>query len=132
MVVRALSLGKPIVVSDVGWFSELPDEVAVKVPVDDGETDALVQALERLAGDARVPRADGQGGGGLGAGAEHDLDHVADLYVAALEESLGLEDVERAVLSDVASAAAELGVEPDSEELSDVAERLREVGLGRD
>ena len=29
--IRALSLGKPLVVSDVGWFSELPDEVALKV-----------------------------------------------------------------------------------------------------
>ena len=25
-VIRALSLGKPLVVSDVGWFSELPDD----------------------------------------------------------------------------------------------------------
>ena len=32
-VVRALSLGRPLVVSDVGWFAELPDEVAVKIPV---------------------------------------------------------------------------------------------------
>jgi len=40
--------------------------------------------------------------------------------------------VERAVLGDVASAAAELGVEADSAELTDVAARLREVGLGRD
>jgi hypothetical protein len=45
---------------------------------------------------------------------------------------LGLRDVERAVLGDVATAAAELGVDPDSPELSDVAERLGEVGLGRD
>ena len=29
--IRALSLGKPLVVSDVGWFSELPDGVALKV-----------------------------------------------------------------------------------------------------
>src|SRR5204863_86081 len=35
--IRALSLGKPLVVSDVGWFSELPDDVAFKVAPDDGE-----------------------------------------------------------------------------------------------
>ena len=29
--IRALSLGKPLVVSDVGWFAELPDDVALKV-----------------------------------------------------------------------------------------------------
>src|SRR5260370_22327401 len=48
--VRTLSLGKPLVVSDLGWFAELPHEVAFKVPVGDGEVAALVAALERLAG----------------------------------------------------------------------------------
>src|SRR5581483_1359849 len=47
--IRALALGKPLVVSDVGWFAELPDEVAVKVPAGDGELPALVDALERMA-----------------------------------------------------------------------------------
>src|SRR5207244_3413077 len=48
MVVRALSIGKPLVVNDLGWFSELPDEVALKVPVDERETEALDEALELL------------------------------------------------------------------------------------
>ncbi|MGH2997111.1 MAG: glycosyltransferase family 4 protein, partial [Gaiellaceae bacterium] len=30
--IRALSLGRPLVVSDLGWFSELPDGAALKVP----------------------------------------------------------------------------------------------------
>ena len=47
--IRALSLGKPLVVSDVGWFSELPDDVALKVPVDDDEVETLAAALELLA-----------------------------------------------------------------------------------
>ena len=131
MVVRALSLGKPLVVSDVGWFSELPDEVAVKVPVDEHETEALVHALERLGGDAAYRERMGKAAADW-AHREHDLDRTADLYVAALEEVVGLPDVERAVLSDVATAAADLGVDPDSPELTDVATRLREVGLGRD
>ena len=49
-VIRQLSLGKPVVVSDVGWFSELPDEVALKVPVGAGEAETLHAALELLAG----------------------------------------------------------------------------------
>jgi glycosyltransferase involved in cell wall biosynthesis len=130
-VVRALSLGKPLVVSDVGWFSELPDEVAVKVPVDERETEALVHAMERLAGDAAYRDQMGKAAADW-ARREHDLDRTADLYVAALEEVVGLADVERAVLSDVATAAADLGVDSDSPELTDVAARLREVGLGRD
>jgi glycosyltransferase involved in cell wall biosynthesis len=129
--IQVLALGKPLVVSDVGWFSELPDEVAVKVPVDEHETEALVHALERLGGDAAYRERMGKAAADW-ARREHDLDRTADLYVAALEEVVGLADVERAVLSDVATAAADLGVDPDSPELTDVATRLREVGLGRD
>src|SRR5206468_1519364 len=47
--IRALSLGKPLVVSDVGWFSELPGEAVLKVPVDEREEDTLLAALEALA-----------------------------------------------------------------------------------
>ena len=32
MAIRALSLGNPLVVSDVGWFSELPDDVVAQGP----------------------------------------------------------------------------------------------------
>ena len=51
MAIRALSLGKPLVVSDVGWFSELPDSVAAKVPVDEFEIETLAAVLELLAED---------------------------------------------------------------------------------
>ena len=53
-VIRQLSLGKPVVVSDVGWFAELPDDVALKVPVDADETETLYAALELLARDERA------------------------------------------------------------------------------
>src|SRR5207237_9388344 len=82
--IRALTLGKPLVVSDVGWFSELPDEAAVRIPVDEDETDSIVAALELLASDERVR-------GSMGAAArrltetEHDLGRVAEAYVAAIE-----------------------------------------------
>jgi glycosyltransferase involved in cell wall biosynthesis len=46
--IRTLSLGKPLVVSDLGWFAELPDDVALKIPVGDGEEAALVAAFDRL------------------------------------------------------------------------------------
>ena len=48
IAIRSLSLGKPLVVSDVGWFSELPDGAALKVPVDEHEVDTLAAALELL------------------------------------------------------------------------------------
>jgi glycosyltransferase involved in cell wall biosynthesis len=80
--VRALSLGKPLVVSDVGAFRELPDEVAVKVPVGDGEIEALEDALERASTSPEM----GEAARRL-AETEHRLDRVADAYAAALQEA---------------------------------------------
>ncbi len=45
-VIRGLSLGKAMLVSDVGWFSELPDGVALKIPVDEHEVPTIAAALE--------------------------------------------------------------------------------------
>ena len=129
MVVRALSLGKPLVVSDVGWFAELPDDVAVKVPVDGREVESLETVLSQLAGDPEQ-RATMSAAAAAYARAEHDLDRVADLYVAAIEEAAGIRDVEKAVLRDVARAAAETGLGADAPELGEVASRFTEAGLG--
>ena len=110
--IRTLSLGKPLVVSDVGWFAELPDDVALKVPVGgDEEVDALAAALERLADPGVAAR--------MGDAArayverEHDLGRVAGLYAAALEEAAGDAVVREGVLREVAAAAADTGVEPE-------------------
>ncbi len=82
VVVRALSVGKPLVVSDVGWFRELPDDVAIKVPVGEGEIEALEAALELAAASPEM------GAAALRlADADHRLDRVADAYAAALAEA---------------------------------------------
>jgi glycosyltransferase involved in cell wall biosynthesis len=128
-VVRALSLGRPLVVSDVGWFAELPDDVSVKVAPGPGETDALVSALERLAEDVPLRTEMGLAARALAA-SEHDVERVAELYAAALEEAAGGEAVRDAVLREVADAAAETGIAPRDPEAAELASRLREVGLG--
>ena len=121
-VIRALSLGKPLLVSDVGWFSELPDDVVLKVPVDEFEVVTLEAALELAAEHRKV----------LGAAArayverEHALPKVADAYAAALEVAAGGDAVDDAVLWRIAEAAAEAGVT----DMSLLAQRLREVGIG--
>ena len=129
-VVRQLSLGKPVVVSDVGWFSELPDEVALKIPVDEREVDTLHAALELLASREDVRRAMGEAAAAL-ARREHDLEHVAELYAAALEQAAGGAAVAESVLREVSQAAAEVGIDADAPEAVELARRLAEVELGR-
>ena len=104
-VVRALTLGKPLVVSDVGWFAELPDGVVLKVPVDELEVSMLEAAIGFAARHA----------GELGAAAaayaerEHSLGRVADAYAAAIEVAAGGDAVDGQVLLRIAEAAADVG-----------------------
>jgi glycosyltransferase involved in cell wall biosynthesis len=120
-VIRGLSLGKPMLVSDVGWFAELPDDAALKIPVDEYEVATIARSLE-LATDCCKE---------LGAAAleyvrcEHDLGRVADAYAAALEETAGAEAVTDAVLHDLARAAAEVGID----DVTVLAQRAREAGI---
>jgi glycosyltransferase involved in cell wall biosynthesis len=124
--IRALSLGKPLVVSDVGWFSELPADAVIKVPVDEREEDTLHAALEALA-DPAVRAAMGERAREL-VEREHRVDRVAEAYAAALETFAGGAVVQERVLHEVASAAAEVGM--DGDDAAALAARLREVGLG--
>jgi glycosyltransferase involved in cell wall biosynthesis len=120
--IRTLSLGKPLVVSDLGWFAELPDAVALKAPVGEGEEEALVDALEALSDPSTASRMGDAARAYVRA--EHDVDHVAELYVSALEQAAGGAAVDALVLREVSAAAAETGVD-----VSSLASDLRELGL---
>ena len=92
IAVRALALGRPLVVSDVGWFSELPDEVAAKVAVDEWEVDLLAAVLELLAGDERLRERMGVAARAH-AEEEHSLRLAAAAYAAALAQAVDLQAV---------------------------------------
>jgi glycosyltransferase involved in cell wall biosynthesis len=128
-VIRSLSLGKPLVVSDVGWFSELPDTAALKVPPDEREAETLEAALEALVTRADIRHEMGAAGAEL-ARREHDLERVAELYAAALEEAAGGKAVRDAVLRELSEAAADVGISPDAPEAGEIGRRLAEVELG--
>jgi glycosyltransferase involved in cell wall biosynthesis len=120
-VLRGLGLGKPMLVSDVGWFAELPDGVALKIPVDEFEVPTIAAALELAADHA----------GELGSAArdyvrrEHDLGRAADAYARALEEAAGGAAVADAVLYRIAEAAAEVGLE----DAGELAREARRAGI---
>jgi glycosyltransferase involved in cell wall biosynthesis len=120
-VIRVLSLGKPLVVSDVDAFAELPDDTVLKVKPDEREVESLAAALLLLADPEQRAARSGH------VLREHELGRVADLYAAALEEAAGGALVRDELLESVAQAAGDVGLE-DSWRLAAAA---REVGLGR-
>lgn len=128
-VIRGLSLGKALVVSDVGWFSELPADVALKVPPDDDEVATLTAALELLVTRSDVRDAMSANAAEL-AQRVHDVQRVAELYVAALETAAGGAAVDDTVLRAVSEAAADVGISAETAEAREIARRLAEVELG--
>jgi glycosyltransferase involved in cell wall biosynthesis len=128
--IRALSLGRPLIVSDLGWFSELPDDVALKIAVDEDEIPALATALELIASSEVTQRSMSDAARAY-VHPGHDVDRVAEDYAAALEEAAGGALVGDAVVSEVAQAAAEIGVEPGTPFSGELAGRLDELGFAR-
>jgi glycosyltransferase involved in cell wall biosynthesis/SAM-dependent methyltransferase len=83
-LLRALGLGKPVLVSEVGSFREFPDDVCLRVPVGAGEEDLIFEYLNLLVSRPEVARA-------LAAAAvryvkeECNWDRVAGLYASFLK-----------------------------------------------
>lgn len=127
--IRTLAAGRPLVVSDVGWFSELPDAVAAKVPVDVREVETLAAFLDALASDPGLRERMSRSAREY-VRREHDLDHVAELYVSALEEGAGGPVVRDEIAGELARAAWDVGFDARSMELGEVAARVRELGIG--
>ncbi len=69
-VCRLAGCGLPVVVSDVGWFRELPETFASKIPVGEGEAEAIARELDALASDEVLRKDAVRRGPGLGRGPE--------------------------------------------------------------
>lgn len=128
MAIRALSAGKPLVVSDAGWFAELPAGVAAKVPVDAWEADTLTTILAELFADRSLRERLGQSGLEYATN-EHGLERVAGLYAAAVEETAGGGAVTAEVARRVAESLHDVGVDASDPEVAVVGARLAELGL---
>jgi glycosyltransferase involved in cell wall biosynthesis/SAM-dependent methyltransferase len=83
-LLRALGLGKSVLVSGIGAFQELPDDVCLKVPVGAGEEDLIFEYLNLLASRPDVARALGERAARY-VKEECSWDRVAGLYASFLQ-----------------------------------------------
>jgi glycosyltransferase involved in cell wall biosynthesis len=86
-VIQLLGHGVPLIVSDVDAFSELPDSVAIKVPVTPREVDSLVVALSALARQKGLRLQMGRAARAYAAGT-HDPERAAETYIRHIEATL--------------------------------------------
>ncbi len=84
-LLRVLAVGKAAVTSEYAQFAELPDEVGVKVPVGEGEVEALAAAVLELAAQPERVREMEQRARDYVA-REHRLEDAAAEIVAACDE----------------------------------------------
>ncbi len=82
---RGLAAGHPVIVSDHGWYAELPDDVCVKVRPNDLES--LLAAMRRLAADPMLRQAIGQRAAAY-AQRQHSPAQTARQYLAFMEQLL--------------------------------------------
>lgn len=108
---RIMAAGVAAVVSDVGWFGELPADSVVKIDPGPHADELLRAYLERLIEDARLRER-------VGANArrhvlaEHDIRRSAEGYLALVEEVIAAKPRRRFV-GGVSEELAALGVAPE-------------------
>jgi len=51
MTLEVLRIGKPVIVSNTGWFTELPDDISIKIDIDKNEEQSILDALSKLSSD---------------------------------------------------------------------------------
>jgi glycosyltransferase involved in cell wall biosynthesis len=110
VVVQAMQLGTPVIVTDTGWYAELPD-FALKVPAGPDAVDALVTHLSRLDADRGLLSLLAESTRRY-ASTELDFTAVIGRYVEILAELSGERSqrriVEDALYREVATALADL------------------------
>lgn len=107
-VCRLAGFGLPLVVSDTGWFRELPDSFADKIPIGGDEVEELARAMERLAFEPDLARDRGR------AASEWAVprrpERIAEAYRAVLQEAADGWSRPRGISGRVAESLARLGI----------------------
>jgi glycosyltransferase involved in cell wall biosynthesis/SAM-dependent methyltransferase len=112
-MLRALGLGKAVLVSEVGSFAEFPDDVCLKVPVGPGEEDLIFEYLSLLVSRPEVRLE-------LGASAHRYVERecnwptVAALYASFLESVVNGEEWRPARASALISDGASVPSDPET------------------
>ncbi|HLL77212.1 MAG TPA: glycosyltransferase family 4 protein [Pyrinomonadaceae bacterium] len=114
-VCRIMAAGVPVLVSDVGWFSELPDDAVVKIDAGEGSDAQLRAFLARLIADEPLRRRIGENAR-LYVLAEHSIERSAAAYLDFLSETVRLRN-RRRLTRRVSTELAALGVGPDDDSI---------------
>lgn len=121
---RLMAAKKPVIVSDVGWFSEIPDDCCLKVPVDPYEEDLLLAYMQTLAANARIREVIGENAQRW-VERDHSPERIAEEFYRYIKSVV---DGDEIVMTRVSEALLHLGVdEQDDDLLRHISTTIRDV-----
>jgi glycosyltransferase involved in cell wall biosynthesis len=112
-VLQIMSLGKPVIVSNVGWFSELPDNTCLKVDVDSYESSMLGEFFDLLSANRQINETIGKNAKEY-IKTRHDPAMVAKKYHEFINSILNGDELVRNIVS---KQLIEAGINPQDTEL---------------
>lgn len=111
---RIMAAGVPAIVSNVGWFSELPDDSVIKIDDDDCKDALLCAYLERLIEDGSLRARIGENARRYVL-SEHNIEHSAQGYLSFAREVVAGRARGRFIQS-VSAEIARLGIVNEADE----------------
>ena len=135
-VCRLAGFGLPLVVSDTGWFRELPASFAEKIPIGGDEVARLSRAMQRLAFEKDLALE--RGSAAAAWAVPRRPERIAEAYGDVLEEAAAGWSRPRGTTGRVSEAMARLGIgrpgvhgatsrEPDGTLVAEIAVRARGI-----
>lgn len=112
-VLQLMAAEKPIIVSNVGWFSEIPGNCCLKVDVDSYEVDILLEYMKLLASDGFIRKLIGKNAKEYVMN-EHDPQKIAREYYAFIKNIL---DGREYTLNKVSKELVDMGVNDEDREI---------------
>lgn len=122
-VCRLMGNGVPTIVSDIGWYAELPDDAVIKIKIGEQSDELLRANLKNLIEDAALRQQIGQNARHYMLTA-HNIERSAAEYLAFIREIVE-ERTRRNFIREVSRELARLGIdESDEVFLSDIASEV--------
>jgi len=106
-VLRGMSVGLPVIVSDVGWYSEIPDAAVIKIPYED-EQARLAQVLNRLVHDHDWGKAIGRSALNY-VNSAHTVENFCNQLIDLIESTRRPDMIYYSVLGRIADVCVEIG-----------------------
>jgi glycosyltransferase involved in cell wall biosynthesis len=123
-VLQIMASQKPVIVSDVGWFSELPDNACLKVCIDNSEEEILLQYMIALTSNEGLKNTIGKNAQNFVI-KDHDPEKISHDFFSFLKNCV---DCDECIVNTISRGLSELGIsENESLLFKPTVGRLKEI-----